>query len=115
MLCPIGVSPLYVDTRYRFHPGHGTPCPYCEQVGREEPIDPRAKKTEILMNWPERVWIYSPVRVFFQKREVSKWLKLTGPVRVENALEIGCGLGKGAQASCRNNALPAGLRVRSGT
>ncbi len=49
------------------------------------------------MNWPERVWIYSPVRVFFQKREVSKWLKLTGPVRVENALEIGCGLGKGAQ------------------
>ena len=54
-------------------------------------------KTEMLMNWPERVWIYSPVRVFFQKREVSKWLKLTGPVEVGSALEIGCGLGKGAQ------------------
>ncbi len=51
----------------------------------------------MLMNWPERVWIYSPVRVFFQKSEVNKWMKLTGAVRVENALEIGCGLGKGAQ------------------
>ncbi|MDQ7781356.1 MAG: methyltransferase domain-containing protein [Desulfomonilaceae bacterium] len=51
----------------------------------------------MLMNWPERVWIYSPVRVFFQKREVNKWLNLTGPVPVRNALEIGCGLGKGAQ------------------
>lgn len=51
----------------------------------------------MLMNWPERVWIYSPVRVLFQKREVNKWLRLTGDVPVENALEIGCGLGKGAQ------------------
>jgi ubiquinone/menaquinone biosynthesis C-methylase UbiE len=60
-------------------------------------ISSNKRKTEMLMNWPERVWIYSPVRVFFQKREVNKWLRLTGAVDVDNALEIGCGLGKGAQ------------------
>jgi len=51
----------------------------------------------MLMNWPERVWIYSPVRVFFLRREIRKWLKLTGKIQVREALEIGCGLGKGAQ------------------
>ena len=49
------------------------------------------------MNWPERVWIYSPVRVFFLRREIRRWLKLIGQVRFGDALEIGCGLGKGAQ------------------
>lgn len=49
------------------------------------------------MNWPERVWIYSPVRVFFLKREMDKWIRLTGNAPVDNALEVGCGLGKGAQ------------------
>jgi len=49
------------------------------------------------MNWPERVWIYSPVRVFFQKREISEWLRLVGTQQVDCALEIGCGLGKGAR------------------
>lgn len=49
------------------------------------------------MNWPERVWIYSPVRVFFLRREIRKWMRLTGNVRLGDALEIGCGLGKGAQ------------------
>jgi len=56
-----------------------------------------ADKDQMLMNWPERVWIYSPLRVFFQRLEIRNWLKLTGPLRVESALEIGCGLGKGAQ------------------
>jgi len=49
------------------------------------------------MNWPERVWIYSPVRVFFQKREIAEWLRLCDPQQVDCALEIGCGLGKGAR------------------
>jgi ubiquinone/menaquinone biosynthesis C-methylase UbiE len=51
---------------------------------------------DMLMNWPERVWIYSPLRPLFQKREVRKWQRLTGPVVTETALEIGCGLGRGA-------------------
>ncbi len=51
----------------------------------------------MLMNWPERVWIYSPLRVFFQKREVRNWLRLALPEPNSRALEIGCGLGKGAQ------------------
>jgi ubiquinone/menaquinone biosynthesis C-methylase UbiE len=51
----------------------------------------------MLMNWPERVWIYSPVRVFFQKREIAEWLRLVGRQHVDSALEIGCGLGKGAR------------------
>lgn len=51
----------------------------------------------MLMNWPERVWIYSPVRVFFQKREVREWMRVAPPVHSDNALEIGCGLGRGAR------------------
>jgi ubiquinone/menaquinone biosynthesis C-methylase UbiE len=57
----------------------------------------QSDKQQMLMNWPERVWIYSPVRVYFLKREINKWLQLTGKPSVANALEIGCGLGKGAQ------------------
>lgn len=49
------------------------------------------------MNWPERVWIYSPLRPLFQRREINKWLKLAGRQDGKIALEIGCGLGKGAQ------------------
>lgn len=49
------------------------------------------------MNWPERVWIYSPLRVFFQRREVNRWLRLKGVLPRGNALEIGCGLGRGAK------------------
>jgi ubiquinone/menaquinone biosynthesis C-methylase UbiE len=57
----------------------------------------QSNKQQMLMNWPERVWIYSPVRVFFLKREIDKWLRLTGKPPVDDALEVGCGLGKGAQ------------------
>lgn len=56
-----------------------------------------ADKYQMLMNWPERVWIYSPLRVFFQALEIRKWSRLTGPIRIDSALEIGCGLGKGAR------------------
>lgn len=49
------------------------------------------------MNWPERVWIHSPVRGFFQRLEASKWMRQAGRQEVGCALEIGCGPGRGAQ------------------
>lgn len=52
---------------------------------------------QMLMNWPERVWIYSPLRVMFQRREIAKFLKLGLPEQTGTALEIGCGLGRGAR------------------
>lgn len=57
----------------------------------------RPEKDQMLMNWPERVWIYSPIRGLFQRREISRWLKLTGPSPGQDALEIGCGVGRGAR------------------
>jgi ubiquinone/menaquinone biosynthesis C-methylase UbiE len=59
-------------------------------------MNPKDKKT-MLMNWPERVFISSPVRLLVQHRQASKWIRLAGPRRTETALEIGCGLGRGAQ------------------
>ena len=62
----------------------------------ERPIrNPRFQ--EMLMNWPERLWIYSPIREIFQRREVTKWLKFAEPQKKGVALEIGCGLGRGAR------------------
>jgi ubiquinone/menaquinone biosynthesis C-methylase UbiE len=61
-----------------------------------------SKNTQMLMNWPERIWIYSPLRVVFQKREMRKWLKLGLPPERKIALEIGCGLGRGAQIIWRS-------------
>jgi SAM-dependent methyltransferase len=49
----------------------------------------------MLMNWPERVWIYSPLRPLFLKRHAIKWRRLVQPERTGVALEIGCGLGHG--------------------
>ncbi len=54
-------------------------------------------KQDMLMNWPERVWIYSPLRVLFLRREARRWLRQAGRHKVDNALEIGCGLGRGAR------------------
>lgn len=51
---------------------------------------------QMLMNWPERVWIYSPLRILFQKREMRKFLGIGVPQDRRIALEIGCGLGRGA-------------------
>jgi len=53
-------------------------------------------KDQMLMNWPERVWIYSPFRPFFLSRHAGYWLKIAGRPTVDLALEVGCGLGKGA-------------------
>jgi ubiquinone/menaquinone biosynthesis C-methylase UbiE len=55
--------------------------------------DPNSKE-QMMMNWPERVWIYSPVRTFFLWFQAGKWKRLVGSQVVENALEIGCGLGR---------------------
>jgi ubiquinone/menaquinone biosynthesis C-methylase UbiE len=52
---------------------------------------------DMLMNWPERVWIYSPLRVLFQLRQARKWIDIAGSKPPRKALEIGCGLGKGAR------------------
>jgi len=51
----------------------------------------------MLMNWPERLWIYSPFRIISQKKEVDEWLRLPVKIEVDKALEIGCGLGRGAR------------------
>jgi len=58
-------------------------------------------KESMLMNWPERVWIYSPVRWFVQILEVKKWLRMGARTRVDRALEIGCGTGHGARIVAR--------------
>lgn len=54
------------------------------------------KTEEMLMNWPERVWIYSPLRPLFLRKEIRKWIRLVGRPELRETLEIGCGLGKGA-------------------
>jgi ubiquinone/menaquinone biosynthesis C-methylase UbiE len=53
-------------------------------------------KQQMLMNWPERVWICGPLRPFFLRREADKWQRTAGRRPAEHALEIGCGLGRGA-------------------
>lgn len=58
-------------------------------------------KYSMLMNWPERLWIHSPVRWFVQILEVRKWLKVGANKRVHRALEIGCGTGRGARIVVR--------------
>jgi ubiquinone/menaquinone biosynthesis C-methylase UbiE len=57
----------------------------------------RTEQDQMLMNWPERVWIYSPVRVFFLRLHAKRWQQLARGGERTNALEIGCGLGKGAR------------------
>ncbi len=59
--------------------------------------DKKPASDEMLMNWPERVWIYSPVRGWFQALHARRWLELTGRPDVSSALEIGCGTGRGAR------------------
>jgi ubiquinone/menaquinone biosynthesis C-methylase UbiE len=54
-------------------------------------------RDEMLMNWPERVWIMSPVRLVVLRLQARKWLRLTGPSPGRTVLEIGCGPGRGAR------------------
>lgn len=53
------------------------------------------------MNWPERVFIYSPVRVLIQFRHVARWIRIAGQPTLSRGLEIGCGLGRGARIAAR--------------
>jgi len=54
-------------------------------------------RERMLMNWPERAFIYSPVRVLIQLRHVARWIRIAGRQTHSRGLEIGCGLGRGAR------------------
>lgn len=58
-------------------------------------------RERMLMNWPERVFIYSPVRVLIQLRHVARWIRIAGRPRLSIGLEVGCGLGRGARIAAR--------------
>jgi ubiquinone/menaquinone biosynthesis C-methylase UbiE len=54
------------------------------------------------VNWPERIWVNSPVRNLVQLKEVS-WFRQNRPLRPGGlCLEIGCGRGEGAKLIYRN-------------
>lgn len=53
------------------------------------------------VNWPERVWINSPVRRLVQAREVRRMRALRGMPAGGHVLEIGCGNGAGARLVAR--------------
>jgi len=48
------------------------------------------------VNWPERIWVNSPVRRYVQKREARFFKRLRGLPAGSRCLEIGCGNGSGA-------------------
>ena len=45
------------------------------------------------VNWPERIWVNSPVRLFVQRQETLFFKKLRGMEPDASCLEIGCGRG----------------------
>ena len=49
------------------------------------------------VNWPERVWINSPVRAWVQRREVAFFERMRPLPSGSLCLEIGCGRGKGVE------------------
>ena len=49
------------------------------------------------VNWPERVWINSPVRAWVQRKEAGFFEKIRPLPPGSFCLEIGCGRGKGAE------------------
>ena len=49
------------------------------------------------VNWPERIWVNSPVRRFIQQQE-ARFFKQARDLRIgSRCLEIGCGCGAGAR------------------
>ncbi len=48
------------------------------------------------VNWPERIWVNSPVRKYVQQREAKFFSQLRTLVSGAQCLEIGCGCGVGA-------------------
>jgi len=49
------------------------------------------------VNWPERIWVNSPVRAWVQRREMAFFEKVRPLAPGSFCLEIGCGRGKGAE------------------
>jgi ubiquinone/menaquinone biosynthesis C-methylase UbiE len=49
------------------------------------------------VNWPERIWINSPLRFWVQRREIAFFEKIRPLPSGSFCLEIGCGRGKGVQ------------------
>jgi ubiquinone/menaquinone biosynthesis C-methylase UbiE len=49
------------------------------------------------VNWPERVWINSPVRAWVQRREIGFFKKARYLPSGSFCIEIGCGRGKGVE------------------
>lgn len=49
------------------------------------------------VNWPERIWVNSPVRKFVQKKEAKFFSGLHSLPTGTKCLEIGCGCGVGAR------------------
>ena len=49
------------------------------------------------VNWPERVWVNSPVRRWVQRREARYFKEQRNLPGASRALEIGCGNGAGAR------------------
>jgi ubiquinone/menaquinone biosynthesis C-methylase UbiE len=54
------------------------------------------------VNWPERLWVNSPVRRMVQQREARFFRKLHPLPPGADCLEIGCGCGVGANLICRS-------------
>jgi len=49
------------------------------------------------VNWPERIWVNSPVRKYVQQREALFFKRTRGLPPRSRCLEIGCGCGFGAR------------------
>ncbi len=53
------------------------------------------------VNWPERLWVNSPLRYLIQQRETQFLKRLTDLEPGTRCLEIGCGHGAGARIILR--------------
>ena len=49
------------------------------------------------VNWPERIWINSPLRAWVQRKEIAFFERIRPLPSGSFCLEIGCGRGKGVQ------------------
>jgi ubiquinone/menaquinone biosynthesis C-methylase UbiE len=54
------------------------------------------------VNWPERVWVNSPLRRLVQGMETRYFRRIRPMPRGSSCLEIGCGGGYGARLVCEN-------------